>query len=205
VRLRTYLVTGLLVTLPLIVTFYVIQFLFNLVEGMLATPIQLLLDRSIPGLGFALTLLLVLVAGMLATNILGKRILDLVDAMITRIPLVKSVYITVKQVLDAITIQNRNAFQRVALVQYPRQGVWALGFLTGQGAAEVEQYTGKQLVTVFIPTTPNPTSGMMVMVPREEVILLEMSVEDGLKLIISGGVIAPNGQVGAGKNGTTKG
>ncbi len=204
-RLRTYLVTGLLVTLPLIVTFYVIQFLFNLVEGMLATPIQLLLDRSIPGLGFALTLLLVLVAGMLATNILGKRILDLVDAMITRIPLVKSVYITVKQVLDAITIQNRNAFQRVALVQYPRQGVWALGFLTGQGAAEVEQYTGKQLVTVFIPTTPNPTSGMMVMVPREEVILLEMSVEDGLKLIISGGVIAPNGQVGAGKNGTTKG
>lgn len=176
--------------MPLFITFYILQFLFYTVDGLLAQPLALL-GLDIKGLGFVLTLILVLGAGFLANNIFGRRLIALMEWLVGRLPIIKSIYYGVKQIIDAFSTQQRSAFQRVVLVEYPRRGMWALAFLTGADFAELEQKTGHELVSIFLPTTPNPTSGFLVLLPKSQVQLLDMTVDEGMKMIISGGVVKP--------------
>ena len=192
-RLRKLFVTGLFVLLPVVATIYILLFLFNIFDGLFRGVLQTVFgDPCLVGVVF--TLLLVLLTGFLATNIIGKKIIVSLEKMIGKVPVMNSVYSALKQVVDAFSPDQTNAFQRVAMVEYPRKGTWSIGFVTGISSGEVQRKTEHEVLNIFIPTTPNPTSGFLIFVPKQDVIFLEMSVEDGLKLIISGGVITPKEQ-----------
>lgn len=190
-KLRNYLLTGIIILLPLAVTVYVIQWLFNTLENSSAKFVELLIGREIPGLGALFTLIIVLLAGLLTTNILGRKLIELGETLIGKIPIVNSIYKTVKQLVESFARNDRKGFQQVVLVEYPRKGMYALAFVTGTTRGEVQEKTEEELVNVFLPTTPNPTSGFLLLVPRDQLIWLDMSVEDGVKMIISAGVITP--------------
>lgn len=194
--LRSYLLAGLVVWLPILVTLVVLRFLIDLLDSTLALlphayqPEQLF-GMNIPGLGVLLSLALLLITGVVATNFLGQRVMRWSESILDRIPLVRSIYNATKQVIQAVFATNSQAFRKVLLIEYPRAGMWTIGFQTGSAQAEVAQKTGMDMLTVFIPTTPNPTSGFLVMVPKSEAIELSMSVEAALKCIISLGVMQP--------------
>ena len=190
--------------IPVVTTIYFLWFLFRLIDGFLGDVIRPYLPFPLPGVGFVLTLLLVLLTGVLATNYLGRRLIALGEYVMMRTPVARGIYITLKQVVDALWRQDRSAFKQVALVEYPRKGLYSIGFVTSDAAEEIEDRTGQKLVTLFIPTTPNPTSGLLIMVPREDVIFLDMSVQDGVKLVISGGVVAPRRVTAPGSSGQTE-
>jgi uncharacterized membrane protein len=196
VHFRRYLIAGLLVWVPLIVTGLIIKFLVDLLDFtiLLLPPSwrpETILGFSVPGTGVVMAIVIVFLTGIVAANIVGRKLFDLGEAIVDRIPLVRSIYSAVKQVVHSLFSNGGQSFRRVLMVQYPRKGLWTLGFQTGVGVGEVQQRTDHEVVTVFIPTTPNPTSGFVVMVPREDAIELDMSVEDGLKFVMSLGVVAP--------------
>jgi uncharacterized membrane protein len=193
--LRRYLMAGLLVWVPLGVTLLIVTFLVDLMDQtlrLLPDSIQPenLLGFRIPGLGAVLTAVIVFVTGMLVTNLFGMQLFNIGERILQRIPLVRSIYASVKQVTESM-FSSGKSFRKVVLVEYPRKGMWSLAFQTGTGAEEVRDKTGRDVTNVFIPTTPNPTSGFFLMVPREEVIELDMSVDDGLKMLLSVGVVVP--------------
>jgi uncharacterized membrane protein len=195
--LKNYFITGLLVILPIFITGYVIWFLIRAMDNILKyIPEKYLpetyLNIYIPGLGLILGVILILLVGVLGRNIAGRTVLQSWDNLIDRIPLARIIYSSVKQLLQAFFIQNSDAFQRVALVEYPRRGIYVLGFITGQSKGEIQEKTEKNMINVFIPTTPNPTSGFYVLFPEEELTVLDMSVEDAFKLLISGGIVSPH-------------
>ncbi|WP_035270726.1 DUF502 domain-containing protein [Desulfitibacter alkalitolerans] len=203
-HIRRFFLTGLLILLPLVITIYIIFFIFSLVDNLLAGFIRMIVGYPLPGLGVVLTILLVLIVGLIATNIIGKKFIEFFEACLNKIPLVKTIYGAVKQIIDAFSLQKNNAFQRVALVEYPRRGIYAIGFITGECSGEVQEKTAEEVINVFVPTTPNPTSGMLLLLPKRDVIPLEMSVEDGLKLLISGGVVVPKERAANGQEVTEK-
>ncbi|MEE8299736.1 MAG: DUF502 domain-containing protein [Desulfatiglandales bacterium] len=199
-RLRTdiknYFLTGLLVILPIFITVYVILFLIRGMDAILKfIPVKYLPDTylpfHIPGLGLIFVVILVFAVGLLARNIVGRKIVRLGENIVERIPLVRILYAGVKQLLETIFLQKTDAFKRVALVEYPRRGTYVIGFITGESKGEVQDKTDKNMINVFIPTTPNPTSGFYMLVPDDELVVLNMSVEDAFKLIISGGIVSP--------------
>ena len=190
-NLRNYLITGLIILLPLVVTIYIVTTIFNAVDGFLRPLIELVIGRSVYGLGFFLTILVILGIGIIGTNVLGKRLISFGERLLTRIPLVKNIYLTVQQIINALFLKNKTAFRKVVVVEYPRRGIYQVGFLTSEGRGEVQENTEDPVVNVFIPTTPNPTSGMLILVPRSEITYLDMTVEEGLKFIISGGTVTP--------------
>lgn len=190
-NLKTYFITGIVVLLPLAASFYVLAYLFKILDGMSADVISIALGKRIPGLGVVLTLFIVLLVGFLATNIIGRTLIGISEKIMYRIPIARSIYRTVKQIVDSFYQGDKKSFKKVVLVEYPRRDMYSLGFLTGDTKGEAHYKTGEELLSVFIPTTPNPTSGYLLLVPRRDVIILEMSVEDGLKKIISGGVVVP--------------
>lgn len=194
--LRRYLIAGLLVWVPLVITGVVVKLLVDFMDGSLlllppAWRPDALLGFSIPGLGLILTFAIVLVTGMVVANLLGRKLVDFWEGVLARIPIVRSIYSAVKQVVETMFIGGGDAFRKVLLVEYPRKGLWTIGFQTGVAIGEVQEKTAREVVTVFIPTTPNPTSGFIILVPREDAIELEMSVEDALKLVMSLGVVSP--------------
>lgn len=184
-RLRTYFFTGLIIVLPFLLTLYFLWLVFGFVDGLIGPVLKLIIGQRLPGVGFIFTVGLILGTGMLATNYLGRRLLAWGDRLFIRLPLVRSIYQTLKQLVHAVFSEKQKAFQRVVLVEYPRKGVYSLAFLT----RDVEE--AGEMVMAFVPTTPNPTSGFLLLIPKKEVKYLDMSVEDGLKLIVSGGVIVP--------------
>ncbi|MGE5240769.1 MAG: DUF502 domain-containing protein [Bacteroidota bacterium] len=193
--LRRYLVAGLLVWVPLGVTLLIVGFLVDLMDQtLLLLPESIqpenLLGYRIPGLGLVLTAVVVLVTGMIVTNLFGKQLITLGEQMVRRIPVVRSIYGAVKQVTESM-FSSGKSFRKVVLVEYPRKGMWSLAFQTANGAEEINDKTGQEITNVFIPTTPNPTSGFFLMVPRAEVIELDMSIDDGLKMLLSVGVVVP--------------
>jgi uncharacterized membrane protein len=195
--LKNYFLTGLLVILPIFITAYVIWYLIKAMDAVLKfIPARYLPETYtniyIPGLGLLLVVILIFVVGILTRNIAGRRVLQLWDDLVDRIPLARILYSSVKQLLQAFFFQNSNSFQRVALIEYPRRGIYVLGFITGESRGEVQEKTNRKMINVFIPTTPNPTSGFYVLVPEEDLMLLDMSVEDAFKLLISGGLVSPN-------------
>ena len=195
-HVRRYLIAGLLVWVPLIVTGLIIRFLVDLLDFtiLLLPPSwrpEAIVGFNVPGTGVVVAIIIVFLTGVVVANIVGRKLFDLWEAIVDRIPLVRSIYSAVKQVMQTLFHDGGQSFRRVLMVQFPRQGLWALGFQTGMGLDEVQQRTGRDVITVFVPTTPNPTSGFLIMVPREDAIELDMSVEDGLKFVMSLGVVVP--------------
>lgn len=196
VTLRRYLIAGLLVWLPLIATGLIIKLLVDLLDfTILLLPPgwrpEALLGFSVPGAGIVLAVVIVFLTGLVVANIVGKRLVHLGEAIVHRIPLVRSIYGAVKQVTETVLTDGGQAFRKVMLIEYPRRGLWSVGFMTGTGAGEVQRRTEQEVISVFVPTTPNPTSGVILLVPREDAIELDMTVEDGLKFVMSLGVVAP--------------
>lgn len=197
IHFRRYLIAGLLVWVPLIVTGLIIKFLVDMLDfSILLLPPswrpEAILGFSVPGTGVVVAIVIVFLTGLVAANIVGRKLFDIGDAIVERIPLVSSIYSAVKQVMRTVLDDGGQSFKRVLLVEYPRKGLWTLGFQTGVGVGEVQHRTDRDVVTVFIPTTPNPTSGFVIMVPRDDAVALDMSVEDGLKFVMSLGVVTPN-------------
>jgi len=195
-RIRSYFIAGLLTVVPLSITVYVISILltnadriFNLIPSRY-NP-QVLLPFPLPGLGAILVLGMIFVIGLLVRNYVGGRIIDFGERMVYQIPLVRPIYSAVKQLLVAVFSQSYDGFKRVVLVEYPRKGIYAIGFVTGVASGEVQELTQERVVNVFLPTTPNPTSGFYLLIPEKELTPLQMSVEDAFKLIISGGLATP--------------
>ena len=202
--MKKYLLTGLLVWLPLAITVWVLSWLLGALNGVFeallgASQTVLPLSahanidrlRQIPGLGIGLLVLGLLLTGMFAANIFGQFWLRQWDRLMGQIPIVKSIYNSVKQVSDTLFSTSGNAFREAVLVQYPRQGSWTIAFVTGRPGGEVAEHLQGEFVSVYVPTTPNPTSGFFLMMPRADVIDLAMSVDEALKYVISMGVVAP--------------
>ena len=190
-RFRELFVVGLAVVLPLLLTYLLLRFLFETLDGLLDRMIHALLGRKIPGLGFLATLATIFLIGALTTNIVGRKVVAMTEGLLLRIPLVKNVYGASKQLFDAITLPGRGAFRQVVMLEYPRSGLYALGFITATQAEGFQDLVGEKTVNVFIPTAPNPTSGFFLVVPERSVIPVPISVEEALKLIVSGGLIVP--------------
>jgi len=190
-RLQRFFLTGIIVILPAAATIYLLAVTFNFLDRLAGNLVVFLFGKHLPGVGLAIMIFTVLAAGFLTTNIAGRFLLNLWDKFMCRIPLANSIYRTLKQVVDTICHDEKKAFKRVVMIEYPRKGIYSLGFLTGPATAEANMRAEKDLVNVFIPTTPNPTSGFLLMVPVEDIIPLDISIEDSIKLIISAGVIGP--------------
>ncbi len=196
-KLKNYFFTGLLLVVPVALTFLVVRWLVNLMDSMLISMLpgalhpDLRFGLSIPGVGLVATLLLIMAIGMLAANIFGRSLVNFSERVVDRIPVVKGIYMLFKQVSDTVFNRDRGAFRQVVLIEYPRKGIWAVAFVTGVSSGEVQNITAKKLVNIFVPTTPNPTSGFYILVPEEDIIPLTMTVEEAFKLIISGGMVTP--------------
>lgn len=194
--MRKYLIAGLLVWMPLGITFLVVRAIVGFLDKILlwlpaAYQPEVLLGIHIPGLGVVLAIILVLATGMIVANLLGRRIVAAWESLLSRIPVVRSLYAGIKQIMEAVLATDAKSFRKVLLIEYPRKGVWSLAFMTSDSLGEVQAKTTSDVISVFIPTTPNPTSGFVLMVPNSDVIHLDMSVEEGLKMIISMGVVVP--------------
>lgn len=191
------MLAGLVVWLPILVTFAVLRFLIDLLDKTIALlphayqPEQLF-GMHLPGLGVLLSLAVLLSTGIVATNFLGQRVVSWSEAVLEKIPLVRTIYSGSKQIIQALFASNSQAFRKVLMVEYPRKGMWSIAFQTGVTDKNLTIHTGAEMVSIFIPTTPNPTSGFLMMVPKSEVIELNMSTDEALKFIISLGVMNSN-------------
>lgn len=194
-RLRRYLIAGLLVWLPIGFTVFIFRILLGLMDRSLALlPPQYRPEAfglDIPGLGVILTVLLLLITGLLTANIAGRRLVEFSERLVSRIPLIRTVYSAAKNFAEVVFSSSNDSFKRVLLIEYPRRGIYSLAFQTSADLGEVQARTGEEMLCVFVPTTPNPTSGFIMMVPRREAITLDMDVEAALKMIISLGVVVP--------------
>jgi uncharacterized membrane protein len=206
---RRYFITGLLIWVPIGITLWVLDLVITTMDLSLSLLPQTwqpvaLLGRHVPGLGALLTVIVIFATGVLATNFLGQRLVRIWEGLLSRIPIVRTIYSSVKQVSDTLLSPQGNAFRKALLVEYPRQGSWTIGFLTGTPADEVRRRvaqarpvvddagTGAEMVSIYVPTTPNPTSGFFLMMRREDTIELDMSVDEALKYIVSMGVVTPD-------------
>ena len=195
-RLRRYFVAGLLVWLPLGVTIVVVRFLIGLMDKTLVLiPSQYhpeeLLGIGIPGLGVILTIILLLVTGVLTANFVGRSFLKGWESLLDRIPVARSIYSAAKNFAEIVFSDSGSAFSKVLLVEYPRKGIYSITFQTASGISEIQARTGEDVVACFVPTTPNPTSGFIILVPRKDTIELDMEVDEAVKLIMSLGVVIP--------------
>ena len=191
--LKKYFITGLVIWVPLVITIWVLSLLVNTLESVVPgflSP-QALFGFDIPGFRVLVVAGVLFVTGLLAANFLGRSILNIYEKILGRIPLVRNIYQSVKQVSDTVLSPNGQAFRQAVLVPYPRQGLWTIALLTGTPAGEIATHLQTEHVSVYVPSTPNPTSGVFIMVPRSEIIPLSMSVDSALKYIVSMGVVAP--------------
>jgi uncharacterized membrane protein len=194
---RRILLTGLVILVPVTLTVYILKQIFDFMDGIF-TPV---IDKAvgvylpgfhIPGLGLLLTLLVVLLLGWLSANVVGRRLIQGAEAVICRIPVAKSIYSATKGVLEAVSFDQSEAFQRVVLIEYPKENIFALAFVTKSASWPNLHPKTSDILLVFVPTTPNPTSGFLLVVPRAETIPLPISVEQGIRMVISGGILLPD-------------
>ena len=198
--LRKYIIAGLLVWLPLLITVAIIKFVIDLLDGtiLLLPPEyrpEALLGFSIPGFGILLAVGVLLLTGMFAANLLGRRLVQVWETALGKIPLVRNIYNSVKQISTTLLASQSKSFRKVVLVEYPRKDCWCIGFLSNEHVETDRGITDQQLQSIYLPTTPNPTSGFNLLIPERDIIELDMSVEDGFKFIISMGVIVPEGEI----------
>ncbi len=201
-RLRAYFLAGVLVTAPISITLYLAYLLFRAVDetvrAMLppwANPETYLPETwgsiGIPGIGLIVLLVGLTLIGWLTAGFIGRLFLRISEGVLARIPAVRSLYGAVKQILETVLANQSSAFREVVLVEYPRRGMWVIGFITGATEGEVQNLTEDTLINIFVPTTPNPTSGFLIFVPKAEVTVLDMSVEEGIKMVVSAGIVTP--------------
>ena len=188
--IRNIFIAGLLVILPIGITVFVLFFLFNKLDHLLSPIVVKFLHKSIPGVGVIVTFILIFVVGLFTKNVVGRKLIGFGEYIFSKIPVAREVYTAAKQFLDAL--QRKKELRSVVLVEFPRKGIYSIGFITCDASNKIQEILDKKLVNIFIPTTPNPTSGYLIMVPREELIYLPISIEDGIKLIISAGIVKPS-------------
>ena len=196
-RIRNVFITGLLITLPIALTYFILQFLFKNLDALSPVFTKVLIDFGapipegyrIPALGLVITLLIVLAVGWFTTNFFGKRLILLGENIVGKIPFVRRIYKGSKQVVQSIAHADTRAFRKVVLIEFPRRGMLAIGFVTGEARGEVQKNTCDDVLNVFVPTMPNPTSGFLVFAPPEELTEIDMSIEDGVKYVVSGGIV----------------
>ena len=194
--MKRYLIAGLLVWVPIGVTLLVIRLVVDITDKtLLLLPAkyqpEVLFGFKIPGLGIVLSVVVVLATGMVVANLFGRTLIAMWERLLARIPFVSKIYQGVKQVMETVLSSDGQSFRKVLLIEYPRKGIWTLAFLSGNPSGEINHRLQDDLVHVFVPTTPNPTSGFFLVIPRADVVELDMSVDDGLKMIISAGVVVP--------------
>ena len=193
---RRYFITGLLIWIPIAITLWLLNFVVSTLDLSLSLlpahwQPERFLGQKLPGIGALLTLLVIFLTGVLTANFLGQRLVRIWERVLARIPIVNTVYSSVKQVSDTLLSPQGNAFRKAVLVEYPRRGSWTIGFLTGTPALEVRRQIDDDMVSLYVPTTPNPTSGFFLMVPRADTRELDMSVDEALKYVVSMGVVIP--------------
>lgn len=196
-KLKGYFLTGLLVVVPVGMTFLVVRWIVTFMDRTLQKVLppqwqpDLLFGFEIPGLGLVATALLILLIGILTANIFGRSLVNFYERLLDKIPFVKGIYALFKQVADTVLSRDKGAFRKAVLIEYPRRETWAVAFVTGISEGEVQEVTSRRLVNIFVPTTPNPTSGFYILLPEDDIIELTMTVEEAFKLIISGGMVTP--------------
>jgi len=196
-RLRRYFLTGILVTAPISITIYLTYIFLTFVDSKVVRFLPeewydaLYGHTTIPGLGLIIVIIVFISIGWLATNFLGRIFIRLSEYIVHQMPVVRTLYSAIKQIFETIMASQSNAFREVVMLEYPRKGVWSIGFVTGTSEGEVQTLTEQETVNVFVPTTPNPTSGYLLFVPKTELKYLDMSVEEGVKLVVSAGIITP--------------
>ncbi len=196
-RLRNYFLTGIVVSAPVGITFWLIWLFITFVDRSVVPLIpdsynpSDVLGVSVPGIGVIVVLIVVTFIGFMVTNFFGRYMVRFGERMVARVPVVRTIYGVIKQIFDAVLAQSEGAFRDVVLIEYPRKGIWVIGFITSNTEGEVQRVTPDDMVNVFLPTTPNPTSGFLLFVPRKDCIVLDMTVEEGVKLVISGGIVSP--------------
>jgi len=188
--LKRYFVSGVLVVVPVILTYIVLRFLFESLDGLLQPIIGELFGYFIPGLGVIITLLIIILAGVLTRNVIGAWLYRRGDRLLAQLPIIRPIYSSAKQLLEAITTPSLGSFQEVGLIEYPRRGIYALVLISKRHQLEIDGQT-RQYATCFVPSTPTPISGMVVIVPADEVRLLDLTVEEAIKFLVSGGVASP--------------
>jgi uncharacterized membrane protein len=190
-RMRNYFLTGLIVLLPGVISIFVLWRLFVALDHILGRYVELWLGREIPGVGLVALILIIIATGAIASNIIGRRLIRIGEGLVARIPIIRWIYRTTKQLFSTLLAERSTSFRKVVLIHYPYKGMYSMAFQTSDTAGPVEDAVGgKTLVTLFLPTTPNPTSGYFLLVPEEDVIPLDISVNEGLKYIISAGALA---------------
>ena len=192
-KLSGYFLRGLITLLPLLVTIWLLFFMFSFLDSILGNFITLIVGHSLPGLGFIITILLILIVGYFATYIIGAQMFKIGEEILCRVPIVKSIYSAVKQINDVLFLQkNADEYRRACIFEYPRKGLWTIGFVTSDAAVEIEAKAKEKMINVFVANTPTPATGFLVLVPAREVILLDMKIEDAFKYVVSGGVLKPS-------------
>jgi len=186
--IRASLIAGILTVIPLGITYFVLSFLFRVLDGFLSPLIKKWVGHSIPGLGIVVMVVLLYIVGLLARNVFGVALIRLGEGILERLPIIKNVYQASKQIVQAFSMSGKKSFQRVVVIEYPRPGLKALAFVTG---THIEKDSGKKYISVFVPTTPNPTSGVLEFVPEEQAVDIGISVEEAIKLVVSAGVLLP--------------
>jgi len=198
-RIRNVFITGLLITLPIALTWFILQFLLNNFDALSPVFTNILIQLGapipegyrIPFLGLVVTLLIVLIVGWLTTNFFGKKVFQISELLIEKIPFVRRIYKGSKQVVSSIAEADTSAFRKVVLIEFPRRGLLAIGFVTGESRGEVQELTRENMLNVFVPTMPNPTSGFLIFSPLEELTEVSMTIEEGIKYVVSGGIVTP--------------
>ena len=197
-KIRGYFLTGIIVTAPVGLTFYVailfIGFIDSKVKNIIPSKYHYdnILPFDIPGLGLIIVFLLLTFIGFLTAGLVGRYIIRLGERIISRLPIIRSIYGALKQIFENVLNSSSKSFREVVLIEYPRKGIWAIGFITGNTKGEVRSLSDTEMVNVFLPTTPNPTSGFLLFLPKKDIKILSMSIEEGIKLVISGGIVTPN-------------
>lgn len=196
-RLRAYFLAGVLITAPISITFYLAWLFISFVDDRVKPLIpaaynpEHYLPFSVPGIGLLVVLVGLTLTGAITAGFVGRFFLRLSERILNRMPVIRSIYSAVKQIFETVLAQQSAAFREVVLVEYPRKGIWAIGFLTGSTQGEVQEITEIEVLNVFLPTTPNPTSGFLLFVPKRDVVRLSMSIEEGIKMVVSGGIVTP--------------
>jgi uncharacterized membrane protein len=196
-RLRNYFLAGILITAPVSLTIYIAWLFINWVDQTVLPLVppeynpENYLPFSIPGIGLIIVLIVLTLIGAITAGLFGRLTRQLMESILNRLPIIRSIYSAIKQIVETVLANQSAAFRDCVLVEFPRSGAWTLGFVTGSTPAEVKESVGEDPVTIFVPTTPNPTSGYLIFVPKKDVKYLDMSVEDGIKLVVSGGIVAP--------------
>ena len=192
-RVRRIFITGVLVLIPITVTLSIIGWVVLKIDSIFGTPIRAVTGHNYIGLGLTLTIILIFIIGILATNYFGKKIIKNFEKAISRIPIVNIIYSSIKQLQDNIVLKkNQKAFKNAVMLEYPSKGIFTIGFVTARAPIEIEEAIGTKVTSVFIPTTPNPTSGMFIMIPDKNLKYLDMPVDIAIKLIVSGGILSPD-------------